>query len=300
MLCRDFLPTVVVLSLTGCIELAIDFPDLGADIQQSDGAEVDAKAVAPWPASDGSAPFQHAEIYAHTAEQLYHFDPTTQKLKLVGAFDCLSEVNTSATEEGMTDIAVDADGRMLGVALSEASEGKPVLVEIDRETAACKVVVELSQQLQGLSFVPGGLLDPEKEVLVGIWASCQYHRVDQQTGQVTKLGTITEPCLSKGGDLVAIKGDATYTTAITDEAQNTDNLLIFNPATAALESNRGDTKLQGVNAGLAYWGGTLYGFTLAGQIVEINRLSAQLKVVAEFPDLSFRGAGVRTTAPIVY
>jgi len=80
----------------------------------------------------------------------------------------------------------------------------------------------------------------------------------------------------------------------------TDNLAVMDPKTGMISANIGETPFTTVG-GLAYWAGTLYGFTVEGGIYAIDPLtgvSTGLAVAAP-PGIQYHGAGVTTDAPIL-
>src|SRR5437899_1455945 len=71
---------------------------------------------------DGGLPGQ-AAVYAHTANQLYKVDPDTYQVTMVGTFDF-------GSFEEMTDLAIDANGNMVGVSFF-------AVYKVDPNTAHC-------------------------------------------------------------------------------------------------------------------------------------------------------------------
>ena len=113
-----------------------------------------------------------ASVYAHTAEDLYAVDPDTLAITFVGAFDC---------GDNITDIAVDADGGMVGVSLSS-------VFRIDPSSAACTYLAEADGSYNGLSYIPVGGIDADAEVLVATSFEGALYEVDPATGGSTLIG----------------------------------------------------------------------------------------------------------------
>ncbi len=236
---------------------------------------------------DVAAPTLEAVVYGQSADTLYRLDPTTKAVTVVGAFEGCGTV---------LDIALDSASKMYGTT-------SDTLWTIDRFTAKCTAIAKGSDYPNSLSFVPKGTLDPNGEALVGYKGS-DYVRIDTTTGAVTKIGQIGSG-LSSSGDIVSVKGGATYLTVkgTACNSRNGDCLIEVDPATGALKNNWGNINHADV-FGLAFWAGTVYGFDQLGELFEVSfkdgKVSATDLVIPKAPDgLSFFGAGSTTSAPVV-
>jgi hypothetical protein len=228
----------------------------------------------------------------------------------------------------MTDIAVDRDGNMFGVAIMgpqvKDSQGTLVFATIDQKTGHCEVKLSVPQnspdgagspQLQGLTFVPKGTVDPDADALVGYDLYGNYTHVDLAGGKLTTIGTLLEqpPIFdavwrTKGGEAVSIDGDKTYATVaqygsgpVVGEPQQ-DWLVALDPSTGGItEFIAQNTPWMACN-GLAYWAGTIYCFGYDAQIWAIDmatKLTTTVALAGENPGVKhFYGAGVTTIAPI--
>jgi hypothetical protein len=233
--------------------------------------------------SGGASPVDAGEIavvYAQSADTLYKLDPNTKAVTTVGAFSgCTSVI----------DIAIDQNSNGY-VTTSNA------LYKVNLATAACTHIADGSYP-NSLSFVPKGTLDPSVEALVG-YVGAQYIRIDTGTGAITNVGNLTGGYQSSG-DIVSIIGGGTFLTVNGNGCG--DCLLQVDPKTGDLVQNYGSVGHSSV-FGLAFWGGTAYGFDDAGDVFSIDVVSGAV-VTHDIPvpsapaNLSFWGAGSTTSAP---
>ena len=142
--------------------------------------------------ADGAADPGLTLLYAHDNVNLYKVDPNDPKLgtTLVGKFDCIGGPSGPSS---MTDLAIDKDGKLYGVA--------PQTVFLDMKvngaTVACKAGARpLSggdagsrAKFYGASFVPPGALDPANETLTVGNTDGEIYKVDTATGALTLVGS---------------------------------------------------------------------------------------------------------------
>lgn len=228
-----------------------------------------------------------AEAFGHSGRTLYRLDPETNDVEVVGDFTGL-DGNFS-----IIDIALDADSNMYGTAFSS-------LWSIDRTTAHCTKIANGSYTTS-LSFVPAGTVDPGQEALVG-FDDDLYVRIDVETGVVTPLGTLPGG-LRSSGDIVSVKDGGTYLTVFGPGCEVTDCLVELDPADGTVLHNFGTLPYDEV-FGLAFWGGSAYGFARDGHLFEIEIMGDMASVIyIPLPGapagLEFFGAGSTTSAPPV-
>jgi hypothetical protein len=272
------------LAATGCAE-----GDPGG-LASSSGTDASVVVV---PGSDSEAPLPPSrgvsEVFGHSSKTLYRLDPLTKAVTVVGDFDgCVA---------GVTDIALDKDSVLYGTTFTGGSPPVSGLVRIDRTTARCTVIAKGAYP-NSLSFVPAGTLDPTSEVLVGYQGST-YVRIDTRTGAITPVGSLGGGYQSSG-DIVSVIGGKTFLTVNGNECG--DCLVEVDPATGALVKNWGAVNYPSV-WGLAFWGGTVYGFSNQGKLFSVDFDTSRLRVTAiPIPNaptsLSFFGAGSATSAPV--
>ncbi len=232
--------------------------------------------------SDAAPPIVNAEVYAHSATTLYRVDANTLEVETVADFSGCDDV---------IDIALDKDSNLYGTTFGG-------LYEINRFTAQCSLISE-GNYPNSLSFIPAGVLDPEREALVAFRGS-EYVRIDVQSGAISTIGSIGGG-LSSSGDVVSVEGGGTYLTVDGDACD--DCLVEINPLDGSLQRNWGELGFADVY-GLAYWGGTAYGFDDNGTAFTIefgsNTVTATPIAFPGSPaNLSFWGAGSTTVAPII-
>lgn len=236
----------------------------------------------PMDGGGGSPPVQVGEVFGHSNNTLYKLEPYSKQVTVIGPFQGCSSV---------IDLAIDKDSKIIGT----TSGG---IYWIDKTNAKCTLIAPGSYP-NSLSFVPAGTLDPNNEALVG-YQSSTYVRISTTNGQITQLGSIGNGYVSSG-DIVSVKGGGTYLTVKGNGCG--DCLFEVDPKTGAMVKNWGPTGFGSV-FGIAFWAGSVYGFTDYGQLFEMTFNNGQLIISGEIPipnapaDLSFWGAGSTTVAPV--
>lgn len=254
-------------------------------------------AVTAGTASTGAGgPDQIAEVYGHSAGSLYRLDPETKEVTVVGPF--------SGCSTGVIDIALDKDSNLYGTTRPETPPGggdetPGGLWRIDKNTAAC-TLVNHGELPNSLSFVPQGTLDASKEALVGYFGR-DYVRIDTVTGSVTTVRANALPeGLESSGDIVSVIDGPTYLTVRgTPNCEDFDCVVSVDPVTGAALGNLGSTGYDSV-FGVAFWAGSLYGFTSAGELFEFYQDDGGGIVTTPIDTsggLEFYGAGSTTSAP---
>ena len=227
----------------------------------------------------GSAPLE-GEVFAHSASTLYRLDPISKEVTVVGAF--------GGCNDSVIDIAIDKNGLMFGTTFSG-------LHRIDKVTAACTLVASGGYP-NSLSFVPKGTVDPNEEALVG-YSGGSYTRIDTATGDISQIGTLGGG-YSSSGDVVSVIGGGTYLTVNGNGCG--DCIVQVNPTTGELMNLIGPLNRTSV-FGLAFWGGSAYGFNDGGALFQIdlsNGMATDIPMPSAPPGLSFYGAGSTTAAPL--
>lgn len=233
--------------------------------------------------TDGGMPDPQTpgEVFGHSAGTLYKLEPYSKQVTVIGNFQGCSTV---------IDLAIDKDSNIIATTFGG-------LYWIDKTNAKCTLIANGSYP-NSLSFVPAGTLDPNNDVLVGYQGST-YVRISTTSGQVQQIGNIGSG-FSSSGDIVSVKGGGTYLTVNGNGCG--DCLIEVDPKTGALVKNWGPTGYGSV-FGIAFWAGSVYGFTDYGQLFEMTFVNGQLVVSGEIPipnapgNLSFWGAGSTTIAP---
>ncbi|NUP13666.1 MAG: PQQ-like beta-propeller repeat protein [Polyangiaceae bacterium] len=219
-------------------------------------------------------------IFGHSSDELFRVDVDTYEVKKVGRFDGCGPV---------IDIAVDGGHAIIGASYSS-------LYSIDPKTAKCTRLASGTFP-NSLSFLPVGTVDPTSEALVGYLES-RFVRIDPKTGNVTTIGSLEEPGLMSSGDIVSVAEGKTFLT-VQGPGCDTDCLVEVNPRTGAMIRNFGPLGRSSVY-GIAFWAGSVYGFSDAGELFEVVFTSDNVVTRAlDVPDkVSFWGAGSTTIAPV--
>jgi hypothetical protein len=228
---------------------------------------------------DGYYPPPVAAVYANSSDSLYVINPATNAVSSVGAFQGCDAV---------TDIAVNRTGQIFATS-------KTALYAVNPTTAQCTHIADGSYP-NSLSFVPQGTVDPDQETLVG-YSGSSYVRIDQSTGAIAPIGALGNPGLSSSGDIVSLIGGGTYLTVKGDLCN--DCLIAVNPTTGAIVKQLGSIGSYGDVWGLAFWGGTVYGFTSAGLMFSLDPATMMTTPIAyKGGAVGFWGAGSSTAAPM--
>ena len=272
---------------------------------------------------DGTAASGAPLLYAHTDTTLYQLDPQDVggAAMTVGDFDCVGKNGPAKT---MTDIAVGKDGKVYGV-----SEGAAVPLTIQGNTVHCDATWTLPQtRFYGLTVAPENTLGPQ-EVLIGADGEGGLYQIDSTSGTPTQVGTLgvdpkTKLPWALSGDIVFVAnagnpiGFATVRTcppskpcATTDTLIEVDVKLIKPGKQSTLKSVRGDVTRGSwcMNAaspasfgslfGIVAYKDTVYGFSRAGDVVEIHNADGSACLVSSDTSRKYAGAGITTIAPVI-
>jgi len=218
-----------------------------------------------------------AEVYAHSGFTLYRVDPDTKAMTTVGGF-------FGCGGWQMIDIAMDKNGQLFGTTTQN-------IARIDKTSGQCTVIAAGTGYPNSLSFVPEGTLDPNHEVLVG-YSLGDYVAIDTSTGSMTKIGSLPQGYTSSG-DLVSVAGVGTFLTVKGNGCS--DCIFKVNPVTGAMLQNLGPIGYPLVY-GLAFWKGTMYGFTSGGALFTYD-LATKATALVSSGSFSFNGAASSTCAP---
>jgi hypothetical protein len=266
----------------------------GATTTASSSAQGSSVSVTVGSGSSGTGGLdQVAEVYGHSATILYRLDPETKSVAVVGTF--------SGCDDDVIDIALDKDSTLYGTTINRAPPEEPIpwggLWRIDKTTAVCTLVAR-GEFPNSLSFVPAGTLDPAAEALVG-YVGSNYVRIDTGSGQITQIRANALSGLESSGDIVSVIDGPTLLTVKGDGCLDTDCVVSVDPATGEAQGNLGSAGFDRV-FGVAFWAGSLYGFTAAGELfefVEDDQGGITTTLIPVSAGLEFYGAGSTTAAP---
>jgi hypothetical protein len=224
-------------------------------------------------------------VYAHSADRLFRVDPDSLDVREVGVFHRLGGPG-AVNVGGVTDIAIDRRGRIVGLTTAE-------LLEIDALDAGCKTIAQLPSGplFNGLSWVRSD--DQLSEELVATGYDGSVYRIDPTTGASSLMGTLGAS-LRSSGDLVSV---ASYGTLATVTGSGGDMLVRMDPRTghAVTIGAIGFDKVWG----LGFWGNRVFGFTDLGQFLLVDPSTGAGRLQRALPGLRFWGAGVTTSAPVI-
>jgi outer membrane protein assembly factor BamB len=297
-----YLPYLLLISAAACSERTPDDGDSDAGSSLPDAGTPPAD-TGPLPDTgprpDGGPPPEDVVVYAHSRDTLYAFSPMTLTVETIGPFHTAPG---GPMAPFMTDLAVDADGRIFTVSDTQ-------LWRVDPETAEVTLIGSLdlgADSIFALTFIVAGELSGTREVLVGATNEGFYHELDTETGTSSMLGRYPDGWQSSG-DLVSVSGLGTFATVRRMDV-DTDVLiqLDFAGDGTSTATMIGEIRGEGGRAfrelfGLGYWGRVLYAFSNAGELIEINRETGAGTVVSVKTGASqFWGAGVTTLAPVLF
>lgn len=264
-------------------------------------------------------------VWMHTGTALYKGDLAVSPFsyEYVGDFDCPSYKDKTGKNLSMTDLAVDAEGNLIGV----ASKGAMPL-SIQGSSVKCTdvfVFPEGTPSFMGLTYAPKGTLDENKEVLVGAENKGGIWRIDETTGDVTQIGSFGTVPASDGrghdydekyvgkdfglsGDIVFMsnEGSPVGFATVRECASASDcpvDTLVEIDLSKLKDGNKGsvvksirgqvvkgagcnDAENDGYGStyGIAAYEAKVYGFTWGGDVVEISNVDGGSCLVTSAKD----------------
>lgn len=235
----------------------------------------------------GGGNLGQSAVYAHTATSLYRIDPDTYAATKVGDF------GLTGLLEVMTDLAIDANGNLVGVTFSS-------VYSIDANTGRATLLSggSLLQQFNGLSFVPASAVGQTgADVLIGTDnANGNVYNVNPATGVTSVIGSMGGSFISSG-DVVSVADGTSAQTYQTVPGTTHDVLVKLAASTfhaTPIGTNTGFDKIYG----LGFWKGKVFGFTYTGQIITIDPTTGVGTMVAN-SGVQWNGAAVTTVAPLI-
>lgn len=223
-------------------------------------------------------------VYMHTADSLWKLDVKTYAVSKIGDFDWPGGIFSS---DDMTDIAIDRYGVLYGVSFGAAYVCHP-------DTAECWDLGDLPDSFNGLTLVPEGVIEPDRDVLVGVAGDGGWYRIDVNGTSIstTKLGQFGGGYTSSG-DAYSIAGVGTFAAA-NKAGEGDDYLVELDPLSGAVIAEIG--VLSGFTSvwGLAGWTDKAFAFDAGGDIVIVDTNTGQVTQVIEETSQAWWGAGVRT------
>ena len=265
---------LVVAPMGACFTSGNSLPDDADDPKRPDAP--------PTPPPD-TPPVEHA-FYAHSSNVLYKIDPLTNALTVVGPF---SGAFDTLAGDAATDLALNAVGELYITTYNK-------IMRVDPQTAVATLVSDaLGYSGIALTFLPVDASNPTGPERLIAGGGNQLMEVNTSTGAVTPVGTMGSSMFFSG-DLFYVRDVGIY--AMVEAGAGSTSLARLDETTFT-GTSVGITGFANV-WGLAFYAGTFYGFSAAGQVftIDVNTGVGTL-VVGPLPNVSFWGAGVSTTAP---
>ena len=235
-------------------------------------------------AADTKAMGVGSGLYAQTSTHLYRLDPVKKAFVLIGKF------NFDKLGGSVTDIALDDGDSLYAVTFNNVFSCSHV-------TAKCKWLAKLPTSFNGLTFVPKGTVEPNKDALIGIGNDGSWNHIviKGNTATVKKLGSYGSGYTSSG-DAFSVKGVGTFATVV--KGAGGDKLIEVDPKTGKL------IKLVGNIGASSLWGfawsnSVFYGFSSNGKVYRIDEATGAGTPLAGITipiGVSWWGAGVSTRA----
>ncbi|PCC67337.1 Thrombospondin type 3 repeat-containing protein [Nannocystis exedens] len=239
-------------------------------------------------ANDGNLPGVTTpfKIYAHSSGNLYTVDVTDPyAVSMVSNF----KFSNDGCDHSVTDVAIDRWGVLYAITFGCGYVVNP-------QTAQAYKLGTLPQSFNGLTLVPKGVLDPNKDSLVGIANSGQWYKLTLQNGMfnIQQIGQYGAGYTS-AGDAFSIEGVGTYG-AVNKQGVGGTVIVQVDPATGAVQSELATLGQYPNVYGLAGWEGLILAFDSSGEMI---RIDPQTKVVTALGDknVTWWGAGVGTVIP---
>ena len=224
------------------------------------------------------------KIYAHGPSTLHTVDVVDYTVTNIGAF-----TYPNGHSGSITDVAIDRSGQLFGITFNDCFVCDPA-------TAACYWLGSLPDSYNGLTFIPPGTLDPEKDSLIGITqGGGWYHlKIVNQMVQAQLLGTYGNN-YSSAGDSFSIDTVGTFAAVNKGGAPGTV-IVTVNPLTGMVQSELATLNGYFSVYGLAGWEGLILAFDSSGAVLKVD---PNTKVVTPLGNkgVGWWGAGVGTILP---
>jgi hypothetical protein len=241
----------------------------------------------PFP-NDGGLPgvVTPFKIYAHSSNTLYTVDVDAPYAhQLVTTFKWPND----GGGHQMTDVAIDRYGVLYGVTFDRGYVIHP-------QTAQAYFLGTLPQSFNGLTMIPQGILDPNKDTLVGIANSGAWYRMTLMNGvfNIQQIGQYG-PGYTSAGDAFSIEGVGTYG-AVNKQGVAGTVIVTVDPNTGAVQQEVATLPQYPTVYGLAGWEGLILAFDSSGQMIKVDPMT---KVVTPLgnKNIVWWGAGVGTVIP---
>lgn len=226
------------------------------------------------------------KMYAHSSGTLYTVDVMNYDTVQVGTF----KFSNDACDHSMTDVAIDRWGVLYGVTFGCGYVIHP-------QTGQAYKLGSLPSSFNGLTLVPKGIIDPNKDALIGISNAGGWYHLKLNNGvfQAQLLGTYGAGYTS-AGDAFSIEGVGTYAAVNKQGVNNATVIVSVDPANGKVTGELATLVGYPTVYGLAGWEGQIVAFNSGGQLIKVDPMTKMVTVIGN-KNVGWWGAGVGTVIP---
>ena len=223
------------------------------------------------------------KIYAHSSSALSTVDVVDYSVVKIGPFQWPNG------NDSMTDIAIDRYGVLYGVSFGRAYVCNPT-------TAKCFDLGGLTGSYNGLTWIPAGIIDPNKDSLIGISNDGSWNllTIKNKIVSAQKLGSYGVGYTS-AGDAFSIENVGTYA-AVNKNGAGGTVIVTVDPLTGKVLNELAVTQGYFGVYGLAGWEGLILAFDSSGTVIKIDPMTKVVTNLGKKSE-SWWGAGVGTILP---
>jgi len=225
------------------------------------------------------------KIYAHSSSALSTVDVVDYTVTNIGAFKWPNDGGSHQ----MTDVAIDRHGVLYGVTFDRLYVCNPM-------SAQCFNLGLLPGSFNGLTWIPAGTLDPDKDSLIGITNNGTWNHLKIMNGQVTlqQLGSYGAG-YSSAGDAFSIEGVGTFA-AVNKVGLNSTVIVTVDPLNGKVLNELAVTVGYNSIFGLAGWEGLIIAFDSDATMIKIDPMTKLVTNLGK-KNVAWWGAGVGTILP---
>ncbi len=223
------------------------------------------------------------KIYAHSSSALSTVDVVDYSVVKIGPFMWPNG------NDSMTDIAIDRYGVLYGVSFGRAYVCNPT-------TAKCFDLGALNNSYNGLTWIPAGIIEPDKDSLIGIGNDGSWNHLtfNNKIVSAKKLGSYG-PGYTSAGDAFSIENVGTYA-AVNKQGAAGTVIVTVDPLTGKATGELAVTQGYFSVYGLAGWEGLILAFDSSGTVIKIDPMTKVVTNLGKKSE-SWWGAGVGTILP---
>ena len=225
-------------------------------------------------------------MYAHSSSVLHTVDVMNYQTAQVGAF----KFSNDGCDHSVTDVAIDRWGVLYGITFGCAYVIHPM-------TAQAYKLGTLPQSFNGLTMVPKGIIDPNKDTLIGISNAGGWYKLTLMNGvfQATLLGTYGAGYTS-AGDAFSIEGVGTFAAVNKQGVNNATVIVTVDPANGKVLGELATLVGYPTVYGLAGWENLIIAFNSSGDMIKVDPMTKAITPLGN-KGVVWWGAGVGTVLP---